>query len=154
MQVVHCTMSHLWNLAMIPSLRAAGAKYVLTLHDAVPHPGERYGVRRSMIAHEVAQADRIVTLSDHVRDQAVELHDYPPNAVGSCHMVSSHTPARRNSGPILSAALSGSSFSAAFFLIRDWIFCCPPFPVCGPSSRGWSSRSPALAAPRPLRWKG
>ena len=77
-QVVHCTMSHLWNLAVIPGLRATGAKYVLTLHEAVPHPGEGYGVRRWMLAHEAALANGIVTLSEHVRGQVVELHGYPP----------------------------------------------------------------------------
>lgn len=75
--IVFCTMSHLWNIGMLSAIRKAGARFVLALHDAVPHPGENYLIRKMMLAKEIAEADGIVTLSRHVQDQLCEVYNYP-----------------------------------------------------------------------------
>ena len=75
--VVDCTMSHLWNIAMVGAIHHAGARFLLTLHDAVPHPGENYLVRQWMLGREVAAADGVVTLTKHVRDQLCAVYAYP-----------------------------------------------------------------------------
>jgi glycosyltransferase involved in cell wall biosynthesis len=75
--VVACTMSHLWNPLMISAVRKAGARFLLVLHDAVPHPGENYLVRKSLLAREIAAADGIVVLAEHVRNQLQRVYGYP-----------------------------------------------------------------------------
>ena len=55
-QVVNCSMTTMWNLPLVPVIRKAGAKYLLTLHDAVLHSGEDQWVRRWLIQREVAEA--------------------------------------------------------------------------------------------------
>lgn len=74
---VFCTMSHLWNVATVSIVRRAGARYVLALHDALPHPGEESAVRRWATTREIAAADGIITLSEHVRERLIEAHGYP-----------------------------------------------------------------------------
>ena len=76
-EVVVCTMSHLWNSVMLAVIRRAGARYVLALHDAVPHSGDNYFIRKWLLAKEIAAADGIVTLTSHVRDQLCEVYGYP-----------------------------------------------------------------------------
>ncbi len=76
-EVVNCTMSHLWNAAVAPVIRSAGAQFVLTLHDAVPHPGENYLVRKSLLGWEIAESCGVITLSRHVQDQLCAVYGYP-----------------------------------------------------------------------------
>ncbi len=77
--VVLCTMSHLWNFFMVSSISASGARYVLTLHDGMLHPGEDYYFRRKSFEHEMAHVDHVVTLSNHVRDVVCKHHKFPLN---------------------------------------------------------------------------
>lgn len=66
---VLCTMGHVWNWAVVPAIRAAGARYCLTLHDARQHPGEENPVHAWTIRRDIASADGIITLTHHVREQ-------------------------------------------------------------------------------------
>ncbi len=75
--VVICTMLSIWDVAVLPALRRLGAPFVLVMHDANPHPGDSYPFRRLAMSHEIAAADGVVVLTDHVRQQAVECHDVP-----------------------------------------------------------------------------
>ncbi len=75
--VVFCTMNHLWNIAVAPSLRRTGARYVLALHDALPHPGEENRLRSWALRRELAATDGVIVLSAHVRRQLIDLHRYP-----------------------------------------------------------------------------
>lgn len=76
-EVVVCTMSHLWNAAVAGTIRSAGAKYLLTLHDAVPHPGDNYLVRQWLLRNEIEKTDGILALSEHVRNQLCQVYGYP-----------------------------------------------------------------------------
>ena len=60
-------MTTLWNVAIVPAIKKAGAKYILTLHDAVLHPGEDQLLRRWLLRLEIANADGIVTLTEYHR---------------------------------------------------------------------------------------
>ena len=70
-------MSHLWNAAVAGAIRPAGAKYLLALHDAVPHPGDNYLVRQWLLKSEIGKADGVLALSNHVRDQLCQVYGYP-----------------------------------------------------------------------------
>lgn len=74
--VVICTMSHVWNVAVLFG-RPATVPYLLTLHDAVPHPGENYLVRQWLLAREIGAADGIVVLTQSVRYTLCKTYEYP-----------------------------------------------------------------------------
>jgi glycosyltransferase involved in cell wall biosynthesis len=76
--VVLCTMVHVWNVAMLGAIRDAGCRYVFTVHDAVLHPGEENRLRDWALDRELAAADSIVTLTDHVRRSLVERRNVDP----------------------------------------------------------------------------
>ena len=71
--LVYCTMTHLWNAFVVRTLRTSRARYVFTVHDAVLHPGERIAVRQLLLSREIREADGLVALTDHVRQQALHL---------------------------------------------------------------------------------
>ncbi len=72
--VVICTMLSIWDVAVLPALRRMGTPFVLVMHDATPHPGDSYPFRRLAMRHEIAAADGVVVLTDHVRRQAMQRH--------------------------------------------------------------------------------
>lgn len=72
--VVLCTMTHVWNTAMLGAIRRAGARYVLVLHDAALRDTEDVWLRRRLMARETQHADAIVTLCDHVRAQVADVY--------------------------------------------------------------------------------
>jgi glycosyltransferase involved in cell wall biosynthesis len=51
---------------MLPAIRRAGARYVVTIHDATLHPGERFLPYQWWLDWEIQQANGYVVLSDHV----------------------------------------------------------------------------------------
>lgn len=75
-QLVYCTMSHLWNPAFVSIIRCAGARYVFTLHDALPHPGD-FWLSRWRIRRELRRADGVIVLSEHVRKQLCHTYGFP-----------------------------------------------------------------------------
>lgn len=78
---VCCTMTHLWNTFMLRKVRESGSRYLLVLHDALLHPGERNPLRARLLKNEARRADAVVTLSDHVRRQAVEAFGLEPGHI-------------------------------------------------------------------------
>lgn len=78
---VCCTMTHLWNLFMLRKVRESGARYLVVMHDALLHPGERYPLRAKLLKEEVRQADLVVTLSNYVRRQGVEAFGLDPGRI-------------------------------------------------------------------------
>ena len=75
--VVVCTMQSIWDVAVLPALRRLRAPFVLVVHDAQPHPGDSYPFRRMAMSREIAAADGVVVLTDHVRQQAMRHHRVP-----------------------------------------------------------------------------
>lgn len=75
--VVDCTMHHLWNPAVAGAVGRAGARYLLTLHDALLHPGEESAVRSWLLRRDIARADGVVTLTRHVQEQLCSVYGFP-----------------------------------------------------------------------------
>jgi glycosyltransferase involved in cell wall biosynthesis len=73
------TMPHLFNRFLLGAIRKSGARFIATIHDATPHPGDRLHVPMGFVRAEAATADAIVTLSNHVREQVARW----PEAAGT-----------------------------------------------------------------------
>ncbi len=68
-QIIYFPTFHHWNPAIILLARIAGAKTILTVHDAVPHPGERPLGQGWFQELAVRWTHRIIVLSDFVKNQ-------------------------------------------------------------------------------------
>jgi glycosyltransferase involved in cell wall biosynthesis len=100
--VVVCTMSHLWNVAMLWR-RPACVSYLFVLHDALPHAGDDLPIRKRMLDSEIACSDGIVALTEHTRRLVTENNGFPANRVwvmplGVFPYAESNVPARTQSG--------------------------------------------------------
>jgi glycosyltransferase involved in cell wall biosynthesis len=71
-RAVVSTMPHLFNRFMLGPVKRSGARFITTIHDAAPHPGDRIHVPMRFVRAEAAAADAIVTLSAHVREQVAQ----------------------------------------------------------------------------------
>lgn len=79
--VVFCTMDHLWNSFMVSAIRDSGAVYILTVHDATRHPGEDQGWRRWLLQRDIEASDAALVLT---RSVGASLHDnygYPVDRI-------------------------------------------------------------------------
>ncbi len=75
--VVFCTMDHLWDSFVVGAIRPAGALYLLTVHDAMRHPGEDQGMRQWLLRRDVAASDGALVLTESVRELLIAHHGYP-----------------------------------------------------------------------------
>jgi glycosyltransferase involved in cell wall biosynthesis len=64
-------MPHVWMPFLGPAIRRAGARNVVVVHDATPHPGESHAVIDRLLRRQARRADRVVTLSRHVAGELV-----------------------------------------------------------------------------------
>ncbi len=71
-QRVVVLMSHVWTPLIASAVRAAGAPYVVVVHDAQAHPGDRTGRVLDWLLRDAAHADEVITLSDHVSEQLLK----------------------------------------------------------------------------------
>jgi glycosyltransferase involved in cell wall biosynthesis len=76
--VVFCTMDHLWNIAMTATIHDAGSLYLLAVHDATRHPGEDQRWRRWLLSRDIAASDGALVLTKAVRTSLVNIYHYPP----------------------------------------------------------------------------
>ena len=72
--LVVCTMPAIWDVAVLPVIRAMQLPFILVVHDAMPHPGDSYPFRQLSLRREIATADGLVVLSDHVKQQVRTHH--------------------------------------------------------------------------------
>ena len=79
--VALCAFQSIWDLAALPVLRRAASRFVLVLHDAEPHPGDRYPMRSAVMGWEIKTADALIALSDHVAKEAVRLYGFPADRI-------------------------------------------------------------------------
>ncbi|NBU14548.1 MAG: glycosyltransferase, partial [Alphaproteobacteria bacterium] len=61
-----CSFQSIWDLAALPVLKHSACPFVLCLHDAEPHPGDRYPLRAKAMAWQVNTSDALIVMSDHV----------------------------------------------------------------------------------------
>lgn len=66
-EVVYCPMTHIWNPLLLELILPKGTRFVLTVHDALLHPGEDNVLRSALIDREIKRADAFIVLSEHVR---------------------------------------------------------------------------------------
>jgi len=79
--VALCMMQHIWSPVTAAELRSGGVRVLKVLHDALPHPGESHPLWRQHLALSLRATDGIVTLSEHVRDQAIRHYNYPADRI-------------------------------------------------------------------------
>jgi glycosyltransferase involved in cell wall biosynthesis len=70
--VVVNLMPHVWSGFIIVPARRGGAHYATVVHDATMHSGDRTALVNRFLLREVERSDRIITLSNAVRDQLVQ----------------------------------------------------------------------------------
>jgi glycosyltransferase involved in cell wall biosynthesis len=62
-------------------LRKHASRFILILHDAKFHPGDYYPFRESVLRWEVATADALIVLTEHVGRAAQQLYEFPPDRI-------------------------------------------------------------------------
>ena len=65
-------MSHVWSAFVAPIVRRAHIPYLVVVHDALPHAGDRTGFVNRWLLRDAKQADTVITLSRHVEKTLVE----------------------------------------------------------------------------------
>lgn len=72
------TMIHPWSGWVASRIRSKKRPYIFTLHDARPHPGDRFIGWEAITRANLKYADGVLTLSAHVRDRLLSYYRYPP----------------------------------------------------------------------------
>jgi glycosyltransferase involved in cell wall biosynthesis len=80
--VVYAPMTHIWNCAIAPVFAKSGARYVLTMHDAITHKGDMERLKNYLLRLDVSASDSCVTLTEAVKQSVHEIYDYPLNNIG------------------------------------------------------------------------
>lgn len=80
-QAVVTLMPHVWTPFMVGAVNATGARYVTIVHDAKAHPGDPTAIVNRLLLVEAKRADRVVTLSESVRDRLVRDRLAPPERI-------------------------------------------------------------------------
>lgn len=79
--VVFCTMDHLWGAFVTGVIRDSRAVYLLTVHDATRHPGEDQGWRRWLLRRDIDASDAALVLSRSVGESLRDMYRYPEDRV-------------------------------------------------------------------------
>jgi glycosyltransferase involved in cell wall biosynthesis len=106
-----CSMTHLWTPFLVGPIHRAGARHVLVVHDAAPHPGDNYGVRNLLMKNDFRQADLLVSLTDDVGRRLVAEQGVPPGKI----IASRLGPFRYGEGRIEPRSLGKGPFRLLFF---------------------------------------
>ena len=59
-------ISHVWTPLIADSIRSAGRRYVVVVHDATNHPGDATAMVNWWLMRDALKADEVITLSAHV----------------------------------------------------------------------------------------
>lgn len=77
--VVVSPMFSLWQNLALPLVIGRRVRFVATIHDATEHPGDEHGIKRLCQALDLKYATRIVTFSEHVKENLIRsVPDVPP----------------------------------------------------------------------------
>lgn len=79
--VVFCTMDHIWNSFMTGVIRESEAVYLLTVHDAIRHLGEDQWWRRWLLRRDIDGSDSAMVLTRSVGNSLQEKYRYPADRV-------------------------------------------------------------------------
>jgi len=75
--VVFCTMDHLWDAFMTGVICDSDAVYLLTVHDATRHPGEDQSWRRWLLRWDIDASDAALVLTRSVGASLQASYGYP-----------------------------------------------------------------------------
>lgn len=64
-------MSHVWTPLIADSIRRTGARYIVIVHDASGHPGDRTAIVNRWLMRDALKADEVVTLSAYVKSALI-----------------------------------------------------------------------------------
>ena len=70
-QAVVVLMSHVWSPLVAPAVKLCGVPYVVIVHDARPHVGDRTALAHRWLMQDLKFADRVIALSQSVADQLI-----------------------------------------------------------------------------------
>lgn len=76
-----CAFQSIWDAAAIPALSRRQGRFLLVLHDARFHPGDSYPLRTSVLRRQVAAADGLIVLSEHIGREARLHHRFPADRI-------------------------------------------------------------------------
>jgi glycosyltransferase involved in cell wall biosynthesis len=79
--VALCGFQSIWDVATLPILARGSVRSVLVLHDAFFHPGDEYPFRHNVLRRQIQNADALIVLSEHVRNQAIKGFAYPAGRI-------------------------------------------------------------------------
>lgn len=79
--IVFCTMDHLWNAYMNGAIFNSDAVYLLVVHDATRHPGEDQGWRRWLLYRDINASDAAIALTRSVNESLRDKYLYPANRI-------------------------------------------------------------------------
>jgi glycosyltransferase involved in cell wall biosynthesis len=79
--VVFCTMDHIWNPFVVGTICKSKAVYLLTVHDAARHPGEDQIWRRWLLRRDIKASDSALVLSRSVGESLRHEYYYPRDRV-------------------------------------------------------------------------
>lgn len=79
--VVFCTMDHLWSVPMAGVIGDSGAVYLLAVHDATRHPGEDQGWRRWLLRRDIEASDSALVLTRSVGAVLQVRYQYPEDRI-------------------------------------------------------------------------
>ncbi|MBC07609.1 glycosyltransferase family 4 protein [Thalassospira sp.] len=79
--IVVCTMDHLWNWSIVGAFAKFHVKYVLVVHDANRHPGEDQLWRRLLLDYDIRKSDGAIVLTSSVGNSLQEQFSYPKNRI-------------------------------------------------------------------------
>jgi len=79
--VVFCTMDHLWNAFMIGVIRDSCAVYLLTIHDPTRHLGEDQVWRRWLLRRDIDASDSALVLTRSVGESLQTNYHYPADRI-------------------------------------------------------------------------
>ncbi len=97
-------MSHVWTPLIAGSIRGAGVRYVVIVHDAADHPGDATAMANRWLLRDALKADTVVTLSAYVKSALIaRFPQLAPRTIALFHPVIRSLPARPRSatgGPV------------------------------------------------------
>lgn len=76
---VLCTMGHVWNSGIAGALPSSHTRYVYTVHDGAPHPGEDGHIAQWLWRRHLKHASAYIVLSEAVRQQLIAYGIPPPH---------------------------------------------------------------------------
>jgi glycosyltransferase involved in cell wall biosynthesis len=79
--IVLCTMMHPWNSWVVQFLPSSTCRYIVTVHDALPHPGDEHFGWVRMLRNNIQCADGVVVLSEYVHNKLVKHYSYPSRRI-------------------------------------------------------------------------